>query len=411
MSSSAKRRFVFVATGTHGVILPLLAIAAELVRRGYPCQLLANEPFRRLADARGVAFTSIAPAQFNDVVSTEVTFGTYVFPSYPRVRQFFAACDAAGERPAAVINVDETSASNAMCDLYSIPRVRIWVNPSKLRSVRAPSWPLARHLAGHFPYTFSRYHLPKVHAEALIHPLMLKPLNHYRALWGLPSVATIDDAPSVAEHLALFPDWYAAPAEDWPRGIALLGFPLPAPRASLEPVVLNFIRDLGSPLVFTPGTGVASSEEFFRQASACCAELGLPGIFLSLHHEPRALRDERIIHVPFADLGALLPHARLIVHNGGIGTVARALEAGIPQIICPRSYDQPDNGRRVEKLGVGAVVEAASVSGASLARCAASLLRNASTALKLSSLSREVRSTCAVSAAADRLERGFGHHA
>jgi UDP:flavonoid glycosyltransferase YjiC (YdhE family) len=46
-------------------------------------------------------------------------------------------------------------------------------------------------------------------------------------------------------------------------------------------------------------------------------------------------------------------HTVLLVHHGGIGTTARAFQAGVPQIIRARMYDQPDNGDRVQRLGVG----------------------------------------------------------
>jgi rhamnosyltransferase subunit B len=41
------------------------------------------------------------------------------------------------------------------------------------------------------------------------------------------------------------------------------------------------------------------------------------------------------------------------VHNGGIGTTARAILSGVPQIVIPLKYDQPDNAARVEALGLG----------------------------------------------------------
>jgi rhamnosyltransferase subunit B len=45
-----------------------------------------------------------------------------------------------------------------------------------------------------------------------------------------------------------------------------------------------------------------------------------------------------------------------VVHHGGIGTTAEALRAGIPQLIAPYAFDQFDNGRRAQKLGVAEVV-------------------------------------------------------
>jgi UDP:flavonoid glycosyltransferase YjiC (YdhE family) len=61
---------------------------------------------------------------------------------------------------------------------------------------------------------------------------------------------------------------------------------------------------------------------------------------------------ETIRHVPFAPFRRLLPNVAALIHHGGIGSTAQALRAGIPQIIRPLAYDQPDNAERVSDLGV-----------------------------------------------------------
>ena len=51
-----------------------------------------------------------------------------------------------------------------------------------------------------------------------------------------------------------------------------------------------------------------------------------------------------------------LKNAQVIVHNGGIGTVAAAIQCGVPQIIVPRWFDQPRNAEWVRRLGAGEVI-------------------------------------------------------
>src|SRR5205085_8943052 len=48
----------------------------------------------------------------------------------------------------------------------------------------------------------------------------------------------------------------------------------------------------------------------------------------------------------------LLPRCAALVHHGGIGTCSQALAAGIPHLVTPMAHDQPDNARRLQKLGV-----------------------------------------------------------
>ena len=57
-------------------------------------------------------------------------------------------------------------------------------------------------------------------------------------------------------------------------------------------------------------------------------------------------------HFEFVPLCKLLPHCAAIVHHGGIGTTSGALAAGVPQLIMPMGFDQPDNAARAEALGV-----------------------------------------------------------
>jgi UDP:flavonoid glycosyltransferase YjiC (YdhE family) len=55
-------------------------------------------------------------------------------------------------------------------------------------------------------------------------------------------------------------------------------------------------------------------------------------------------------YLPFSEV---LPRAALLVHHGGIGTLAQTIKAGIPHLVVPCAHDQFDNGWRIEQLGVG----------------------------------------------------------
>lgn len=131
----------------------------------------------------------------------------------------------------------------------------------------------------------------------------------------------------------------------------------------------------------------------------------MPGIFLSpfLRADPQKLGDH-IAHFDHVELEGLLRHATLIVHHGGMGTTARALQAGIPQIISPVGFDQPDNGHRVEVLGAGRVVPRDRMSGATLAAAVRDLLGDAEVPSTLSRYRAALASPRAVERTADLLE-------
>jgi UDP:flavonoid glycosyltransferase YjiC (YdhE family) len=48
----------------------------------------------------------------------------------------------------------------------------------------------------------------------------------------------------------------------------------------------------------------------------------------------------------------MLPRVAAMVHQGGVGTTGQGLRAGVPMLVVPFAHDQPDNGMRVERLGV-----------------------------------------------------------
>jgi UDP:flavonoid glycosyltransferase YjiC (YdhE family) len=68
----------------------------------------------------------------------------------------------------------------------------------------------------------------------------------------------------------------------------------------------------------------------------------------------------------YLPLEAILPRASAVVHQGGIGTCAESLRAGIPSVIVPFGFDQPDNAERLRRLGVASVICRADVSVASM---------------------------------------------
>src|SRR5262249_14522600 len=63
---------------------------------------------------------------------------------------------------------------------------------------------------------------------------------------------------------------------------------------------------------------------------------------------PSNARVERF--VPHSDL---LPHTDVVVTTGGTGTVLAALCAGVPLVVVPCSWDQPENAWRIAEAGAG----------------------------------------------------------
>jgi len=186
-----------------------------------------------------------------------------------------------------------------------------------------------------------------------------------------------------------------------------VGFPLPAPTGRLPETVQRWLGEHSHPIVFTPGTGVADIQAFFHHARECCRRLQRPAIFLSPHLSSEDARDEGLLSLPYLDLGLVLPHASLLVHHGGIGTTARAFQAGIPQVISPQAFDQPDNAHRVQQLGAGTMIARPELSGERLSEAAARLLGSTETSGIVRDLSRRCVQSDAIGALVDILEQSF----
>jgi UDP:flavonoid glycosyltransferase YjiC (YdhE family) len=155
--------------------------------------------------------------------------------------------------------------------------------------------------------------------------------------------------------IGLFPIWYATPQPDWPRQLQLAGFGrFDGAKEEMPEEVRRFCEGGSPPIAITLGTGMMHSAEFFRTAVAACAKAGARGLLLSKFAEtiPSAL-PSTVRHFPFAPFRPLLPLCGAIVHHGGVGTTAAALQAGCPQLVLPLAWDQPDNAARVKELGAG----------------------------------------------------------
>jgi len=307
-----------------------------------------------------------------------------------------------------IVNCDRFVATSLLGERDGLPLVRLHLSPFKIRSRVAPPWPLRRQAEGLLGRTYLKYRLPRLLQALDGDDRVLAIINRERSSLDLaPVTSAAGPEPWVRGQAALFPRWYARPAADWPAGITLLGFALPPPAGRAPPALDDFIARQGPPLVFTPGTGVAQVAGFFRAAEACCRQLGRPGIFLSPHLAGgRAVGPtDRIATFDYVDLGTFLDRAALLVHHGGIGTTARALQAGIPQIISPLGFDQPDNGDRVSSLGVGRVLARPQLSGAALAAAAGALLHSPPVRLRLQRLREAVAGDDAIARCADLLEQ------
>jgi UDP:flavonoid glycosyltransferase YjiC (YdhE family) len=161
----------------------------------------------------------------------------------------------------------------------------------------------------------------------------------------------------------LFSSVLGEPQKDWPRDTRITGFVYydgDAGVQELAPELKGFLEAGSAPIVFTLGSAaVLDAGNFYEESAKVAEELGERAVLLVGHepgnHPKRKLPDS-IFVADYAPYSKILPYASVVVHQGGVGTTAQTLRAGKPMLVMPYSHDQPDNARRVKRLGVAEVI-------------------------------------------------------
>jgi UDP:flavonoid glycosyltransferase YjiC (YdhE family) len=109
-------------------------------------------------------------------------------------------------------------------------------------------------------------------------------------------------------------------------------------------------------------------------------------------------------HEAFAPFSRLLPRCAALVHHGGIGTLAQALAAGVPQLTMPMGFDQPDNTTRLVRLGVAKWVAPSQFTGERVAPLLDSLLTDPAVAAACAKYSALLANNSALDRTCDWLE-------
>jgi UDP:flavonoid glycosyltransferase YjiC (YdhE family) len=296
-------KFLLVTLGSIGDLMPFLAVADTLRQRGHQIVIASNAGYAALVTGSGFEFGIISdrPQQaLDDAMERDpseawkkVRDEVFV-PAAKPTRDFIAHHLQAG--PCKIIASWSAFGARLAQREFGIPLCTVYLSP---------------------------------HARGEDRPM---------------------DGPE--RRIGLFPSWFGPQPDD----VQPTDFPMldDALVPALPPGLEAFLRDGPAPVIFTPGSFMRRAEDFFRESVAVCGRLKLRALFLTPYTDqvPADL-PPTIRHFKFVSLQRLARYGAALVHHGGIGTCAQALRAGIPQLIKPVFFDQPDNACRIEALGVG----------------------------------------------------------
>lgn len=411
---------VLLATvGTIGDTLPFVWLGRELSRRGHDVTLLGNGAHRNLIEAADLGFVEIiSAAESERQASQRIRWGN----ARIALREGFANLlqdvepiyHAIAERrvPGRTVVAAQGLAFGARIaqEKLGLPLATIHLQPSCFRSERDEFiWPART------PRTLIRW--VNYAVDRVIDRQALPQLNEFRASLGLLKTAGVMNGwwNSPQCTLGAFPAFLAPTRSEWPPEVSFTGFPIDETAAAVaesnedESRLQDFLKNHPRPIVIRPTSAVDEAGEFLQTALGAAAIIGRPAIVLTPQAEQ--LRDGLPANVGafrFVPLPRLLPHASAIVHNGGIGTIAAALHAATPQLLVPRILDQPDNARRMARLGAAAVVPTRQFRAARVAQELRRLLDAESVGARCRELADVCRRQNGTSAMADEVERLAG---
>ncbi len=120
---------------------------------------------------------------------------------------------------------------------------------------------------------------------------------------------------------------------------------------------------------------------------------------------PSAPLPDWAIAVAYAPYSSLFSRAAAIVHQGGVGTTGQALRSGRPMLVVPWSHDQPDNGARIQRQGVGLTLTRSRYNAQTAAKALGRLLNEPAFAARAAEVGRQVAAEDGGATACDAIER------
>lgn len=417
-------RIVLSNIGTFGDINPLIALALELKRRGHTPVMALPAVYQPKIVPLGLEFHSIRP----DIDPTNTILVEMIYDVnkgterglreflFPVLRHTFDDLLDAATKPARadLLLLGELNyAGPIVAEVTGIPWASYVLAPfSFFSAFDPPVLPPYPRLAradklipgmGRGMRRLARFVTRK----------WPEPVYDLRRELGLPRDKNpiFDAKHSPHLVLALFSRVLGVEQKDWPENTLITGFcfyDADAGNAALPPHLEAFVSAGEPPVVFTLGSAAVLAAGSFYEVSARAAKrLGGRAVLLigtDPRNRPTESLPDSICVAEYAPYSALFNRASLVVHQGGVGTTAQCLRAGKPMLIMPYSHDQPDNARRMRRLGAGRTILRSNYKPWRVTRALRAMLGMPSLAESAQSAARQIAKENGVETAVNALE-------
>jgi rhamnosyltransferase subunit B len=421
------KRIVLTAFGSYGDIHPYMAIATELRARGHHPVIATSELYREKLETGGFDFLPVSPHVPPPQEQDEEMMRKVMSPRtgtafllneilFPFLRQGYEDLLRVVEGADLLLTHPISFAGPLVAQKTGIPWVSSVLAPASLMSAydppAPPFWPWLRYLELLGPRFLGAFYGQA--KKAFGH----KEYDKFRDELGLPDRGSpvFEGQHSPHRVLALFSPVFAAPQPDWPSQARATGFAFYDGRNELEmpPELIEFLDAGEAPIVFTLGSSaVWVARDFYRESIAAAQKLGRRAVLLigDERNKPAETLPAEIIAVNYAPFEALLPRAAAVVHHGGVGTTSQGLRAGIPTLIVPFAFDQPDNAAHAERLGASRTLPRAKYLAARVASELDILLTKPEHAQRAREVGNQIRLERGAAVACDWIEQMFSDEA
>jgi rhamnosyltransferase subunit B len=413
-------RIVVTTIGSLGDLHPQIAIALELRKRGHEIVFATHQTYQAKITALGLEFRPLRPdlpgkeePQVMAAMMDLKTGAEYIIRQWvmPNLRSTYRdLMDAAGGADF-IVSGELIYPTPMVAEKLGIGWATSTLQPAAFFSSYDPSVLPLFPFATQLPKLGRRFNQAIKQLLIKITQSWAKPIYQLRSELELPPLSRnvlIEDKYSPHLVLALFSSVLAQPQPDWPPQTIVTGFTFydgDRQPVELAPELQQFLKIGKPPIVFTLGSAAVNNPgTFYRESIAAIHQLNLRAILLIGENSPPANLSEEIIAIDYVPYSQIFPHARAIVHQGGIGTTAQALRAGRPTLIAPYANDQPDNAARVERLGTSRTIVRSQYTAARVAKELRELLDNPQYAAKATEIGKIICTENGVKVACDTIE-------
>jgi UDP:flavonoid glycosyltransferase YjiC (YdhE family) len=365
-------KIVLSTFGSLGDLHPMIALGIELRRRGHEIAFNTLEVYRGKIEILSFEFHPLRPdidpekdrelaREIMDAKSgTEKLLKEILLPN---VRPMYEDLMRAVAGADAFVSGEVVYPAASVAEKTGIKWITTSLAPASFLSAHDPFVPPTAQWLKHFRFLGATFHAG---VYSLVHRLVASWLGSYREFRREIGLSenhdpVFKDKFSKLLHLAMFSKVLGKPQPDWHSPTLQTGFCFYDGQADLGtmPDDLQKFLDAGEPpIVFTLGSAaVMDARDFFEESAKAARLLNRRAVLLyGVFNEAPKITDENIVAFDYAPFSQIFPRAACVVHQGGVGTTAQTLRAGVPHLIMPYSHDQPDNAARCERLGVARTI-------------------------------------------------------